>query len=120
MKTRQQKKTGGSPKAKVTQGAKAARLKAKSAVSSPPKKSKDILIRKNSDGTITAMRLDNDRYFVRLDGIAAELWSMIDGRTSLEKIKEKIIQRHQPPLRRFESDVKRLMKNLVREKLLKI
>lgn len=63
------------------------------------------------------MKLDDDRYFFRLKGLAAEIWTSLNGRTSYEAIKEKLIKKHNPPRSRFEKDAETLLKRLKKEGL---
>ncbi len=63
------------------------------------------------------MRLEDDEFFFVLDGIAAEFWNLIDGKTSLSKIKKKVSDKHEPPVTKFEKDVAKLVTDLKKEKL---
>ncbi len=85
-----------------------------------PRVAKDVLSRKNADGSIAIMKLSNDDYFFTLDGIAAEIWLKFNGKTKLSKIKEQIIVRHSPPAARFEKDVKNLISTLKKENLIEL
>lgn len=79
----------------------------------------EVISRSNPDRTVTIMRFDDDEHFFVLDGIAAELWSMIDGKRSLERIKDALIQKHRPPRERFARDVANLIRSLMREQLVR-
>jgi hypothetical protein len=81
-------------------------------------KSNDVLSRKNFDGSVAVLHLLNDEYFFTLDGIAAEFWTMIDGRTPLDEIKSRLIEKHKPPVKRFEADVQKLITNLRNKELI--
>ncbi|MGZ3708528.1 MAG: hypothetical protein ACXWPM_06895, partial [Bdellovibrionota bacterium] len=70
------------PKQKV----KKAKPVSKKAMTGVPHLEKSVLSRKNADGTIAIMRLENDEFFFTLDGIAAEIWGLIDGKRSFDKI----------------------------------
>ena len=81
-------------------------------------KEKNTLSRKNSDGTVAIMNLNNDQYFFTLDGIAAELWMRIDNKSTLEKISAELIKKYSPPLPKFHRDVTKLIQGLRKEKLI--
>ncbi len=49
-------------------------------------KADDVVCRENADGTIIVMRLDNSDEFYKIDGIAAEVFQLIDSKRSLVKI----------------------------------
>jgi hypothetical protein len=77
-----------------------------------PKKSSSVISRRNPDGTFALMHLEQEEHLFSLDGIAAEFWDLMDSRRSLEQIKRLLIQKHSPPLKRFELDLSKLIKSL--------
>jgi|GEM_PF-900177 len=83
-----------------------------------PKHAKDVLFRKNVDGTVAIMKLDRDDYFFTLDGIASEIWLQFDGKKSLSNIKASIIEEFSPPVSRFEKDLEKLLSQLKKEGLI--
>jgi hypothetical protein len=83
-----------------------------------PRRPNNVVFRTNMDASVAIMRLDEDQYFYSLDGIAAELWKLIDGKASLKDIMKKLERRFQPPSGRFERDVKGLLGQLQKQKLL--
>jgi hypothetical protein len=82
------------------------------------KRRKDILSRKDQDGTVAVLGLENEKFFHTLNGIAAEVWGLIDGKRSLGEIKKALIKKYDPPIDRFSKDVDKLIKDLKKEKLL--
>lgn len=84
-----------------------------------PTVEKGVLFRKNADGQIAIMRIDNEESFYTLSEIAADFWTMIDGKSSVDQIKEKLVKKHAPPLARFEKDLAKLITQLKKEKLIK-
>jgi hypothetical protein len=80
----------------------------------------DLLARKNTDGSLAIMRLDNDESFFILDGIAAEFWAMIDGNSPISTLKQQLVRKHQPPVVEFDRDVARLVTELKKERLVRI
>lgn len=85
-----------------------------------PTRPLEVLARKNLDGTVAIMRLDNDEYFYTLNGIAAEAWALIDGKTELGEIQRKLIEKFNPPMSRFQKDMAKLIADLKKEKLLTV
>jgi hypothetical protein len=83
-----------------------------------PQKAQEILARKNFDGTVAIMHLENDEHFFTIDGIAADAWKLIDGKSTLSKIRAQLVKKHKPPLDRITKDLKILIKTLQKEKLL--
>lgn len=88
--------------------------------SAVPKREKDVLARSNSDGTVAVMRLDNDEYFYTIDGLAAQIWLLIDGTRSLSEIKSSVISKHSPPTARFEKDFSSFINMLQSERLIRV
>lgn len=80
---------------------------------------RDLLARRNNDGSVAIMQLNNDEFFFVLDGIAAEFWVLIDGATSLTSIKERLVRKHKPPAAQFEKDVAQLVTDLKTERLVR-
>lgn len=64
------------------------------------------------------MRTDNDQYFYTLEGVAAEAWSLVDGKLSLGEIKSRLISKHQAPAAQFSKDLGRLFGDLAQDNLL--
>jgi hypothetical protein len=83
-----------------------------------PKSSPTIISRKNIDGTVSVLRLDNDRYFFAISGMAVEVWRAIDGKSTVQEIEEKVRKKHKGLPQRFRKDVQQFIKNLKREKLI--
>ena len=79
---------------------------------------KDVLARKNSDGTVAIMRLDEDSYYYTLSDIAAEFWSLIDGKSSIGAIKERLMAKYSPPAGIFDRDVAKLLSSLESARLI--
>ena len=82
-----------------------------------PKRSPHVLTRGNPEGIYSIMRLDDQRFY-QLDGIAGELWSMMDGTTPLREILSRLRSKHRPPEDLFERDVSALLSELETEGLI--
>lgn len=98
--------------------AKKAKASPKKTLSLVPKLPLEVLARKNFDGTISIMRLDNDEFFYSLDGVAAEAWQMFDGKTSCEKIVAKLATKHKVSPAMVGKNMTDLIKRLHKEKLI--
>lgn len=86
-----------------------------------PKTATDIISRKNIDGTVSVLRIDNDQYFFNITGLAVELWLLINGRLTVQEIEEKMKKRHKElPPGRFHKDVLFFIKSLKKEKLISL
>ena len=77
-----------------------------------------LISRRQADRSVALMKLDDVDKFYRLDGIAADLWLLIDGKKALRDIKEKLIKSHRPPLEQFRRDVQMLVVDLLKHGLI--
>lgn len=82
-------------------------------------KAKDVLGRRNPDGNWSVLQIDCDGYFFTISGLAAEVWSMIDGKRSFAEIKTQIAKKHEVPAR-FENDMIKFAGDLVKENLVTV
>lgn len=105
-------------KAVAKKTAKKTKKPAKNSLNLVPKLPLEVLARKNFDGTISIMRLDNDEFFYSLDGVAAEAWQMFDGKTSCEKIAVKLAAKHKVSTSIVNRNMEQLIKRLHKEKLI--
>lgn len=83
-----------------------------------PRVPTDVISRRDTAGNITIMRLDDEEDFFTLDGIAAEMWTLVDGKQSLESIREKLIKKFTPPESLFDRDLTKMLGELAQEKLI--
>jgi len=83
-----------------------------------PKKAKEVLSRQNPDGTVSVLHLDNEDNVFSIDGIAIEVWTMINGRTSLKTIQTILEEKYSAPSKQITRDLKSFMGQLSKEKLL--
>lgn len=81
--------------------------------------SENVLAKSSADGSVAVLRLDEDRYYLALDGYAAELWRMMDGKKTLGQIQEQLIKKHKLPKERFSRDVRKLVEQLRKERLIR-
>ena len=83
-------------------------------------KSSEILSRANADGSIAIIRVDSDKNFYSLDGIAANVWQLLDGTKSLQKVKMKLSQSHGIDFDAISRDTNSLVKRLLTHNLIKL
>jgi len=83
-----------------------------------PSLQESVISRTNSDNTVSIVNLELDDVCYSLDGIAAEIWTQIDGKNTLEKIKDSMIKKHKPPIDQFDGDFSNLFHKLSDEKLI--
>jgi hypothetical protein len=84
-----------------------------------PKKVDAVLARKNPDGSLSILHLDADEKIYLIEGIAAEVFTLIDGTRSIEKISEKITLKHSPPEAKFGKDLSAFLKWLSKNELIR-
>ena len=84
------------------------------------KRSVEILSRVNVDGSIAMIRLDSDKNFYTLDGIAAKIWQQFNGKNSLRSIKVKMSKDHNVELDVIGRDTNSLVKKLLSLNLIKL
>lgn len=87
-------------------------------MSSSYKPSDDTVARKNQDGTVVVMKMDDSNIFYKIDGVASEVWKlMIDGLTP-EQIKTKILAEFDCTEDQVNEDVTKFMQELLDRKLI--
>jgi hypothetical protein len=109
------KKTKAKTKAKTT-------VKAKTGLNfeTIPALHESVISRVNSDQTVSIVNLELDSVCYSLDGIAAGIWGEIDGKKSLEDIRNLMIKKYDPPISQFDKDFKKLVSKLTKENLITI
>ncbi len=78
---------------------------------------KDVISRRNQDGTVILMKLDESSIFYRIDGIAAEVWSELNKTQSLGGLIEKFSAKHEGCRDRIEKDIPAFVHDLLKRKL---
>lgn len=79
-------------------------------------KSPSTLARKNADGNWSILHIETDDFFYTIDGIAGQVWEMIDGKLSVEEIGERLEKKLKLPPK-FKKDLEKLVKDLLKEQL---
>lgn len=79
--------------------------------------SKDIVSRRNQDGTVVLMRMDDSELFYKIDGIAAEVFSLIDGKKNFLALVESVFKNHAGHEDRLQKDIDNFFTKLVDMKM---
>lgn len=80
--------------------------------------SSDIVSRKNQDGTVVLMRMDDSELFYKIDGIAAEFFSQIDGKKNLESLLQGMVEKHKAHEMQLVKDINSFVKKLLDMKMI--
>lgn len=80
--------------------------------------SRDIVSRKNQDGTVVLMRMDDSELFYKIDGIAAEVFALIDGKKNVLSIASEVLSNHPGNEERLPKDIDSFFKKLVDMKMI--
>lgn len=78
----------------------------------------DILSRPNADKTVSILDMSDPKHYFVIDGLAAKIWMLIDGKKNLKLIKSTLAKEVGEHQARFEKDVDRFIQNLKKMKLL--
>ena len=78
---------------------------------------REVLWRKNKDGTVAVMKIDDDQYFYQIDGLAAQIWLQIDSKKSIAKIKDIMVNKFKLPPGKFKKDLWVFFQELQKEQL---
>lgn len=77
-----------------------------------PRAAQDILVRKNQNGTVSIIKIEDEENFYHIDGMAAEAWMLIDGRKPLKKIYDRLAAKHSPSIQ-LKTDLQKFAVSLV-------
>lgn len=75
-------------------------------------KAVDVVTRKSNDGSVVVMKLDNSNYFYKITGIAAEIWSEVDGGKPLSEVRDTILKRYNVAAEQLDQDIECFVKKL--------
>ncbi|MBT3583769.1 MAG: PqqD family protein [Halobacteriovoraceae bacterium] len=78
------------------------------------KVAEDIISRKNQDGSVVLMKMNDSELFYKIDGIAAEVWHQIEASVSLKDIMSELTSKHQCPENELAADVDKFAQELLR------
>lgn len=81
--------------------------------------SKELIARKNQDGTVIIMKLDESTHFYKIDGIAADIWfSLTQQRSSLSELMPTIKNKYPKFHTELDVDIPKFVLELLNKKLL--
>ena len=80
--------------------------------------SKDLVARKNQDGTVIVMKLDDSAVFYKIDGIAAAVWSELGNKPTLSELLSKFSEQHPNHREQIGRDVTNLVTALLGKQLI--
>ena len=81
-------------------------------------KPKSVLSKVNSTNNVAIMLLDEDRHFFVIDGFAAQLWQLIDGKSKFSDLLDQLGKNIGVKPEVIQSDASKMIKQLLKEKLL--
>jgi hypothetical protein len=99
-------------------GTKRKALRSETWLGQVPSRSSKVLSRKNLDSTISLMHLDNEDYILSVYGVAAEVWTLINGKNSIEAIRSKILKKYRANPSQLNQDLRSFVRSLSKEKLI--
>ncbi len=65
----------------------------------------DLVSRKNQDGTVIVMRMDESNLFYKINGIAAEAWLLFEKHNSIKDVIDTIERKYNAPRDKIKNDV---------------
>jgi len=78
-----------------------------------------ILSRKNADGKLALMSLEDDENFFKIEGLAIQVWENIDGKCNIKAIVEKVSDTYNLPKKKLEEDTFKFIDDLYKEGIIK-
>jgi hypothetical protein len=80
---------------------------------------KDLVSRKNDDGSTILMKMDDSETFYKIEGVAAEVWNKLSDGMELQNVVEEIVEKYDTDPSTVEADINTLLNDLQNFKLLK-
>lgn len=79
---------------------------------------KDIVSRKNDDGTTILMKMDDSETFYKIDGVAAEVWNKLSDGMALASVVNEIVEKYDTETSVVEADIQNLVIDLEKFQLI--
>ena len=79
---------------------------------------KDLIARKNQDGTVIIMKLDESTHFFKIDGIAAEVWANLAQRSTMGELLQAVKNKHPKHHAELDVDIPKFVLELLNKNLL--
>jgi hypothetical protein len=80
-------------------------------------KHEDVVSRKNANDIVVLMKMDDSSSFFKINGVAAEVWELIDGGMSVKEVVDKLSIEYNVTREQLQSDVNGLLTNLLEKEL---
>lgn len=80
----------------------------------------DIVCRKNQDGTIVIMKMDDSDLFYKIDGIAAEIWLRLEKKEVIRDIFSAIMDDYDVAEEKLKEDMLIFLKDLLKNELITV
>jgi len=74
--------------------------------------------RKNPDGSMIVMKMDDSSFFYKIDGIASEVWSLLSEKTSSDKLVSELTKKYPDFSENLQKDIPVFMTELLNKKLI--
>ena len=79
----------------------------------------DIVSRKNQDGTVVLMKMDDSEMFYKIDGVAASVWKAIEEKKQVGDIKTEILGEFDVSSDQLNNDVESFLNDLIGKSIVK-
>ena len=80
----------------------------------------DIVFRKNHDGTVILMRMDDSDLFYKIDGVAAEVWCGLEGKKTMGEIVSDVLVKYNVDEGTVWEDASQLVSKLAQMKIISL
>jgi len=80
--------------------------------------SKQVIARRNQDGTVIIMRMDDSSFFYKIDGIAAQVWTALVSRKTVTELNEHFVSQYPEFRNQLQQDIPAFVAELKQKNLL--
>ncbi|OUR93614.1 hypothetical protein A9Q84_19285 [Halobacteriovorax marinus] len=80
-------------------------------------KHEDVVSRKNANDIVVLMKMDDSSSFFKINGVAAEVWELIDSGLSVKEVIDKLTAEYNVSREQLQGDVNSLLTNLLEKEL---
>jgi len=80
-------------------------------------KHEDVVSRKNANDIVVLMKMDDSSSFFKINGVAAEVWELIDNGMSVKEVVDKLSIEYNVTKEQLQSDVNGLLTTLLEKEL---
>jgi hypothetical protein len=79
----------------------------------------DIVSRKNQDGTVVLMKMDDSEIFYKIDGVAASVWKLLEAQKNIGTIKSELLEEFNVTEDQLSADIESFVGDLINKNILK-